>query len=80
MTNTVLILDAHRSSSLDLDEPVSPAVTIFSSDPSFSLGMVLLQSIAMYQKLTDTYSQVFLMNISPPQVRIHNTTAVVTAR
>jgi hypothetical protein len=80
MANTVPIPDTHRSSPLDPDEPVSPAVTIFGSDPSFFPGMVLLQSIAMYQKLTDTYSQIFSMNISSPQARIHNTTAVVTAR
>jgi hypothetical protein len=79
MTDTVPIPDPHGSSSLDLNELASPAVTIFGSDPSFFSGMVLLQSIAMYQTLTDTYLQVFSMNIPPPQSRTQNTTAVVTA-
>jgi hypothetical protein len=79
ITDTVPIPDPHRSSSLDLNKLTSPAVTIFSSDPSFFLGIVLLQSIAMYQTLTNTYLQVFSINIPPPQSRTQNTTAVVTA-
>jgi hypothetical protein len=66
MTDTVPIPDAHGSSSLELDELVSPAVTIFGSDPSFFPGMKLLQSIAMYQTLIEKYLQVFSMNIPPP--------------
>jgi hypothetical protein len=79
MPDTVLIPDAHGSCSLDVHEPVSPTVTISGSDPSFFPGMVLLQSIVIYRTLTDTYSQVLLMNIPLPQSKTRNTTAIVTA-
>jgi hypothetical protein len=80
MPDTVLVPDTHGSCSLNVHEPVSPTVTISSSNPSFFPGIVLLQSIVIYQTLTNTYLQVLSMNIPPPQSRTQNTTAVVTAQ
>jgi hypothetical protein len=71
--------DTHGSCSLDLDELVSPTATNPGSDHSFFLGIVLLQSIAMYYKLADKYLQVFSMNVPPLHSRNQITTNVVRA-